>query len=165
MENIKNALNKLYKFSPKVLQLGNEIIDDRIEKLEMKLSIKLPNEFIYLLKKHNGIFLLGVEVFGLGLDFGEMSLDKIYDFEHENVQNSMPNYYFPFSPDGMGNHYCLDLSRIKNNETCPVVFWQWDIDYNFNEVETCNVNFQEWIEEVLIGWAEADYNYDGSEKR
>ncbi|WMW76927.1 SMI1/KNR4 family protein [Flavobacterium sp. 20NA77.7] len=164
MNKVDNILERLYKFSPNILQLGKAIADDRLEILQSNISINLPNDFVYLLKKHNGIFLCGVEILGLGMDFGKSSLDKVYQFEHFEVNNPMPLEYFPFSPDGMGNHYCLDLSKKEGNDSCPIVFWQWDVDYQLNEVETCNSDFLDWMEEVLIGWTENDYNYDGSEK-
>jgi hypothetical protein len=76
----------------------------------------------------------------------------------------MPKYFLPFSPDGYGNHYCLDFSRIKN-EICPIVFWQHDFKYeNLTEVETCNNSFVDWVNEVLIEWTLEEYNYDGTEK-
>ena len=57
-----------------------------------------------------------------------------------------------------------ELSRIEN-EICPIVFWQHDCNYeNISEVETCNKNFVEWINEVMIEWTLGEYNFDGTEK-
>jgi hypothetical protein len=70
----------------------------------------------------------------------------------------MPNFFFPFSPDGQGNHYCLDLSKIQDN-ICPVVFWQWDFEYDdIEDVEVCNTNFADWIDEVMVKWTLKIYN-------
>jgi hypothetical protein len=70
----------------------------------------------------------------------------------------------PFSPDGAGNHYCLNLSKLQNG-LAPVVFWQHDAQYNNeDELETCNPNFYEWVKEVMIDWTCEDTNYDGSDK-
>ena len=76
----------------------------------------------------------------------------------------MPTYFLPFSPDSFGNHYCIDLST-NNDDTCPIIFWQHDFDYeNFTQVETCNLNFTDWVNEVLIEWTLENNNYDGTEK-
>jgi hypothetical protein len=88
-------------------------------------------------------------------------LDNLYRIEHFEVGNPMPLEFFPFSPDGGGNHYCFDLS----NHDDKVYFWQHDYEYaDKTEVECCNNSFYEWIQEVLIDWTLEDYNYDGSEK-
>lgn len=158
------TLEKLYKFSKQLLYLGDSIDEIKVEKFEQRIGYKLPQDYKYVITKHNSIILAGTEIYGLSKDLKENSLDKIYGFEHFNVDNPMPDFYLPFSPDGQGNHYCLDLSKL-NNQLCPVIFWQWDFEYeNFDDVEVCNNNFIEWIEEVMIDWTLNNYNYDGSEK-
>jgi cell wall assembly regulator SMI1 len=165
MENrILNIYNELLKFSNSLLNLETSIIDNRIEDFENNIDYKLPKDFKSLIKKHNGFSLSGTEVYGIGKEFGENSLDKIYAFEHNQVENLMPNFFLPFSPDGYGNHYCIDLSR-NENEICPIVFWQHDCIYEkIIEVETCNADFAEWISEVMIEWTLEEYNYNGTEK-
>lgn len=167
MEIIKrcnNTLEELYKFSADILLLGEPILDSRIEHLESEIGYQLPEDFKYILKKHNGITLAGTEIFGLSPELRGGSLDMIYKFEHFEVENPMPKNFFPFFPDGQGNHYCLDLSKMENG-ICPVIFWQWDFEYeNIEDVEVCNDNFVDWIDEVMIEWTLQIYNYDGSEK-
>ncbi|UZT99053.1 SMI1/KNR4 family protein [Chryseobacterium fluminis] len=164
LEKCDNALQELYKFSEDILYLGEPITASRIEILEQEIGYKLPEEFVYILKKHNGIILCGTEVYGLASELRGRSLDIIYKFEHFEVENPMPVYFFPFSPDGRGNHYCLDLSKAAGG-MCPVVFWQWDFEYNdFDSVEVSNNSFTEWVNEVLIEWTKETYNYDGTEK-
>lgn len=161
---IKATLEELYKFSPEILYLGENIIDSRIEDFEKNIGQILPDDFKYIIKKHNRITLAGTEVYGISSELRGNSLDKIYSFEHSEVENPMPKNFLPFSPDGQGNHYCLDLSKLENN-LCPVVFWQWDFEYeNIEDVEVCNDNFVEWIDEVMIEWTLQTYNYDGTEK-
>lgn len=163
-DRCNQILDELYKFSSEILLLGEEILDTRVEDFEQKIGFKLPEDFKYILKKHNGITLAGTEIFGLSSKFKGNSLDEIYEFEHSEVENTMPNFFIPFSPDGQGNHYCLDLSKLIEG-ICPIVFWQWDFDYeNFEDVEVCNANFTEWIGEVMIEWTLQNYNFDGTEK-
>lgn len=158
------TLHELYKFDGKILDLGPKIFDSRLEKLEEMINNILPEDFKYILKKHNGIDLAGTEIYGLSPELKGNSIDEIYKFEHSEVENPMPEYFLPFSPDGQGNHYCLDLSKLENN-ICPIVFWQWDVEYeSIEEVEVCNSSFTDWIDEVMIQWTLKIYNYDGTEK-
>ncbi|WP_162428204.1 SMI1/KNR4 family protein [Pontibacter pudoricolor] len=160
---IEMILKELYSFSNKILFLGNKITDKRLELFEKKISFDLPLEFKLVLKRHNGFSLAGTAVVGIGEEFKEASLDKLYDFEHLEVGNKMPREFLPFSPDGRGNHYCLDLSK-NNGNTCPVVFWQWDYDYkNKDEIETSNLSFLDWVREVMIEWTLDVYDYEGNE--
>lgn len=164
IEKCNQTLEELYKFSPEILYLGENIIDSRLESLEEEIGYKLPEDFKYIMKKHNGITLAGTQIYGLSAKLKESSLGKIYAFEHSEVENPMPKNFFPFSPDGRGNHYCLDLSKLEAN-VCPVMFWQWDFEYdNLEDVEVSNDNFAEWVNEVMIEWTLQMYNFDGTEK-
>lgn len=71
----------------------------------------------------------GTEVYSLSGEAEGNSLDNIFEFEHYEVENPMPVNFLPFSPDGGGNHYCLDLAR-NSDGICTVVFWQYDFDYD-----------------------------------
>ncbi len=157
-------LNELYKFSETTLSLGPPINDDRLENFEQSLGFRLPSDFKYILKMHNGISLTGTGILGLDKQLRGSSLDEVYKFEHYEVGNPMPAEFLPFSPDGFGNHYCLNLSKFEN-EICPVVFWQHDIIYDdINDVEECNLSLLDWMQEVMIDWTLEDTNYDGSDK-
>jgi len=163
-EKISTTFNELMKFSNSILRIENSITDNRIEIFEEKIGYKLPKDFKYFIEKCNGFTLLCTQVNGIGIEFEESSLDKIYEFEHFEVGNPMPKEYLPFSPDGFGNHYCIDLSNCIN-DICSVVFWQHDFEYkNKTEVETCNESFIDWVNEVMIEWTLDEFNYDGTEK-
>jgi hypothetical protein len=164
ISDCENTFNELSQFSANILSLANSIVDDRLEVFEKEIGYSLPFDFKFFLERSNGFSLLGVEVFGLGSELKGSSLDAIYDFEHRQVYKKMPLHFLPFSDDGRGNHYCLDLHRLTN-QTCSVVFWQHDYDYtSLEEIETCNDSFVSWLKEVMIEWALERYNYDGSEK-
>ncbi len=164
IEKISNTYDELLRFSSSILTLEKPIIDDRIEKFEAEIGYKLPKDFKYFIKQNNGFTLAATQVNGIGNEYRDNSLDRLYSIEHNEVENRMPKEFLPFSADGFGNHYCLDLSRIKN-EFCPVVFWQHDFEYkNITEVETCNESFVSWVSEVMIEWTLEEYNYDGKEK-
>lgn len=158
------VINELVRFSGNLISFGLPIEDDRLELLEQQIGFNLPTDFKFIIKKFNGISLMGTSVLGIGHQFGGASLNAVYHFEHFEASNKMPKNLLAFSPDGRGNHYCLNLSKIRNG-VCPVVFWQWDCNYtNEEEIEVCNGSFIDWIHEVMIGWTLEEYNYDGSEK-
>ncbi len=115
-----------------MLFLGELITDDRLKELEARIGYILPLDFSYILNRHNSFYLFGTEVYGLDEKFGEASIDKVYRFEHEEVGNPMFPDFVAFSPDGGGNHYCFDLSRMQKG-LCPVVFWQHDYSYTDKE--------------------------------
>jgi cell wall assembly regulator SMI1 len=148
----EDTLQELYLFSDELLFLGDPIRDNRLKELETVIGYELPIDFKYILTKHNSISLGGHEVYGLDENFKAASLENVYHFEHVVVENPMFKEFLPFSPDGAGNHYCLDLSKLEDNK-CPVVFWQHDVVYlHKTDVECCNVDFTDWINEVVIGW-------------
>ena len=158
------TLKELQKFSDDLLSLGKTMTDNRLDEFEVIIGYRLPLDFKYILTKHNSFSLAGTQVYGLDENFGGSSLDKVYQFEHEQVGNPMFKELLPFSPDGGGNHYCLDLSKLEN-DICPVVFWQHDYFYSGkDDVETCNNSFVDWINEVVIAWTLEEMNYDGTEK-
>lgn len=165
IERCEQTLEKLYRFSSELLQLGEEDISDlKLEEFEKEIGCKLADDFKYILKKHNGIILAGTEVYSLSDDAEGKSLDNIFTFEHDEVENPMPKNFLPFSPDGRGNHYCLDLAG-NSDGICPVVFWQHDFEYDsIDAVEICNDSFTDWIDEVMVGWTLENYHYDGTEK-
>ena len=164
IEKCNSVISELLKFSEKLTFFGPSISDDRIEVFERQVGYIFPVDFKFILKKYNGISLDGTEVYGIDAELQGCSLDALYEFEHDLADNPMPPMFLPFSPDGFGNHYCLDLSKLSDG-LCPVVFWQHDYSYDsVDEAEICNYSFFEWIKEVMIDWTLQDYNYDGSEK-
>ena len=161
---IENIFSEFNKFSPDIIDLGVAITDNRVEVFEKNNSFTLPTDFKKIIKKHNGFSLMGTQVYGIGEEFRGSSMESVYFFEHFEAINKMPLHFIPFSADGRGNHYCMDISRTIE-ESCPIIFWQSDYIYNsLDEAETCNDSFVEWVQEVVIDWNLEDYNYDGTEK-
>jgi cell wall assembly regulator SMI1 len=164
IEKCNVLLDQLYLFSRDVIYLGESILDNRLEIFEDEIGFELPSDFKYIMKRHNGISLFGTEIIGIDESRKDGSLEAVYKFEHSTSPHKMPKEFLPFSPDGRGNHYCLNLAKIKNG-TSPVVFWQWDYNYgSVDEVEEANKSLLAWIKEVMIDWKLEEYNYDGTEK-
>lgn len=164
IEKVNKILIELKRFSEEILTLEPPLTDlVAVENFEKKYSLKLPNDFKYLLLLHNGIDLMGTTVYGFS---GVENLESNYEYEHFEVIIPQYSYLVPFSPDGAGNFYCFD-TRIQtdNGDSCPVVFWTSNYEYNENDQpEITNSSLVEWIEVVMIGWTLESYSYDGSDK-
>lgn len=162
LKKAETVLFELRKFSPDICYLGNQIKDDRIEVFERNYKINLPADFKFILRQYNSFSVFGTEVYGFGPDLMGESIEQVYKFEHFEVAGPMFKELLPFSPDGFGNHYCLDLSRLYH-EVCPIIFWQHDIEYDsFAPIESCNNSFSDWVQEVMIDWTLEEINYDGT---
>jgi len=154
-KNMISEQVELIKSLPsKFASFGAPVQNIELEKLEEELRIKLPKDFKDFYSMINGFSFMGAMVYPLlARESNELKEDlkRIYSREHEEVVNPMPKFYFPFSPNGRGDHYCLDLSKTKDNsEVCPIVFWQWD--YTFfhpNDIEVTHNSFTFWLQELL----------------
>jgi len=162
--SINEVIEELLLFSDKIITLKGPANQESIIAFETEHNTKLPEDYIELVRKINGLSLMGTIVYGVGEETWEFSLNKNFKYEHEEVANPMYDYLIPFSPDGGGNHYCFDTSSIDNN-SCNVIFWQHDYTYTVDDSpEVTNPSFTEWIKEVVIDWVLEEYNYDGSQK-
>jgi hypothetical protein len=162
--NIHDIIKELEQFSRTILFLGLPGNLDYSQEFEEKYNLRLPKDYKTLLQKYNGVTLMGTSVYGIKTAENPFSLHECYVFEHYNVQNVMPLYLVPFSPDGRGNHYCFD-TRFHNDDSCRVLFWQHDYAYSAEDTpEVSNDSFTEWMQEVMIDWTLEDYNYDGTPK-
>lgn len=160
---LSELIGILKKFSTSMIEMYDPIEPVILKHFEERYKLILPTELEELLLLHNGINLMGTEIYGITSFSNRYDLKKCYEFEHE-VGNKMPLFYLPFSPDGYGNHYCFDLSS-KSSKEKPIIFWQHDCLYSLKEEpEVVNNNLNDWIKEVMIDWTLDDYNYDGTEK-
>lgn len=149
---IEAVSQKLMEFPDRVLDRGTPITDNRVEAFEHAIGFTLTDEFKFLVKRHNPASVSGTGIFGFGQEFGGSAFEKMYTMVTATYQDFIPKTVVPFSPDGAGNYYCLDLSR-RQGETCPVVFYQLNFLYeNLEDIETCHPSFAAWVSDVMIGW-------------
>ena len=161
--NIKSVINELNKFSNKMLTTSPPSSESSIKKAEAELGLKLPNDYLDFIKTYNGINLQGIEVFGIK-DYNNSlkNLQELYFYEHRMNIFQMPPELIPFSPDGFGNHYCFDSSKITKN-SMEIIFWQSGYEYTkFDTPELVNSSFLEWLKEVVIDWTLEEYDYNGN---
>ncbi len=162
MDTIDIVIDEILKFSTMVLTVMDGVTEDKISAFELKYSLVLPNDYKTFLKRANGLVLIGTTVYGVYDESVYMSLGRAFNIEHCEVDNEMPIYLIPFSPDGGGNHYCFDSTRC-DGESCKIVFWQHNLSYSKeNPPETVNNSFSEWAKEVLVDWTLEDYDHNGN---
>lgn len=161
MATINELVQQLELFSAELIELRPPINEAKIGEFEGKFALTLPVDYKAFLKLHNGLSLIGLIIYGIDDESVRFSLEDAYNFEHHQVDNPIPEYLVPFSPDGGGNHYCFDL-RTHNLESCEIIFWQHDLMYNDdNKPEVVNESFADWMKEVVIDWTLEDYDYSG----
>jgi hypothetical protein len=161
MKIIEDLLEELYKFSIDISTF-NEPLEDETPLLEFekKYNIKLPKDYKYLLSKHDGIGLMGDDVSGFK---GNNDLVADYEFEHFESGNPQYSYLVPFSPDGFGNCYCFDTSKIKGN-SCPIIFWDHELEYTETDPpEIDSESFSDWLKQRFINETLENYDYEGNE--
>jgi cell wall assembly regulator SMI1 len=164
MKSIDELIEKLNLFSNELIEFNGPISAEEIAATEKAIGYVLPMDYKAFLSIHNGIALMGVTIYGIKDRYNQFSLLDAYYYEHESVGNVMFKYLIPFSPDGLGNHYCFD-ARTNNTFSCEIKFWQHDIIYNeLIQPEKVNSSFSEWVEEVLIDWTLGDYDFKGNPK-
>jgi cell wall assembly regulator SMI1 len=162
MDTIYSVINEILKFSTRVLTVKDGVTEGEIRAFEEKYNLNLPNDYKTFLKRTNGLDLMGAIVYGINDESVYMSLDRAFKIEHYEVDNEMPIYLIPFSPDGGGNHYCFDSTRC-DGESCKVIFWQHNRSYTEeNPPEMVNDSFAAWAKEVLVDWTLEDYDYNGN---
>jgi cell wall assembly regulator SMI1 len=127
--------------------LGSDVGDEQIQQCEARLGVVLPESYRRFLREftyaHWPDTIYGISP-GLlpGLDL----VQKTEKLRHSGRPN-LPQYLVPFSPDGWGNHYCLDTSQLRQGE-CPVVFWNHERDQDQQPQQT-QATFVDWLDEAI----------------
>ena len=162
MNTIAIVIEEILKFSSRVLTITDGVTEVEIKAFEEKYNLNLPGDYKTFLEKTNGLDLMGTIVYGIYDESTTMSLGRAFNIEHYEVDNEMPTYLIPFSPDGGGNHYCFDATR-GDGVSCKVVFWQHNLLYSKESPpKTVNNSFTEWAKEVLVDWTLEDYDHNGN---
>jgi cell wall assembly regulator SMI1 len=148
-------------YSDGLLDLNPPASDDEIEELTNTLGVELPEDFIQVLKIHNGQkgeaawlfdsqeFLSTkriIEEFNIWKNLLETELQGKVSTPDDGVKNDWYNInWIPFTSDGCGDHYCLDLSPNSTGISGQVItLW-----YESSEREIVSLSFSQWFEEYL----------------
>lgn len=148
-------------YSDGLIDLNPPATDYEIEELTKILGVELPNDFLDVLRIHNGQkgesawlfdsqeFLSThriIEKFNTWKNLLNTQFQGKSSTPDEGVKNDWWNTnWIPFTSDGCGDHYCLDLSPT-NTGTKGQIITLW---YESSEREIVAPSFSLWFEEYV----------------
>ena len=148
-------------YSDGLIDLNPPATDYEIEELTKILGVELPNDFLNVLRTHNGQkgesdwlfdsqeFLSThriIEEFNTWKNLLNTQFQGKSSTPDEGVKNDWWNTnWIPFTSDGCGDHYCLDLSPT-NTGTKGQIITLW---YESSEREIVAPSFSLWFEEYV----------------
>ena len=148
-------------YSDGLIDLNPPATDYEIEELTKILGVELPNDFLDVLRIHNGQkgesawlfdsqeFLSThriIEEFNTWKNLLDTQLQGKISTPDEGVKNDWWNTnWIPFTSDGCGDHYCLDLSPTDAGIKGQIItLW-----YESSEREVVAPSFSLWFEEYV----------------
>ena len=162
---IINLITEVQKYSSEISSFNPGVDIKKISELEQNLGYKLPNSFKNFLSKCNGFSIFGDQIYGIHNDDKNIDLLSNYLFEKNEAKNPIFDYLLPITPDGFGNHYCLNLNTVtESGEECKVVFWQHDFEYDKTDLPDIDTETFEMFFIEMMDNLKHEINYDGSEK-
>jgi hypothetical protein len=129
-----------------------------IDQCEERLGVRLSNSYRWFLREF-GIGCFPEEIYGI--HHGPLpgfKLEYHTHAEQHECEPPLPHHLVPFSPDGWGNHYCLDTSRLSEGE-CPVVFWNHEKGEG-QQPERTHPTFLDWLEEKALEVAAEEHEQE-----
>lgn len=123
--------------------VGTGAGEPAIEAAENALGVRFPPGYRTFLRK------LGVthwprEIYGISETNSRYSnVVQNTLSERTEVEPELPPHLVALSPDGWGNHYCLDTSNPAGGE-CPVVFWNHELEADQNP-KVVSPGFLDWL--------------------
>jgi cell wall assembly regulator SMI1 len=138
--------NSIITFTDKECGRGAELPE--IANGEQILGVTFPESYRNFLSDVGWARFAHEQVFGIGSDVpAHLDLVRITLAERSEFEPRMPPHLIPIMNDGMGNHYCLDTSVMKNQE-CPVIFW--DHEQTSKQIpERAADTFDAWLIDLL----------------
>ena len=148
-------------YSDGLVDLNPPATDAQIEELNSTIGVDLPKDFISVLRIHNGQkgesawlfdsqeFLSTtriIEEFNIWKNLLADELQGKISTPDDGVKNDWWNInWIPFTSDGCGDHYCLDLSPTDTGTKGQVItLW-----HELPEREIVACSFSQWFEEYV----------------
>ena len=148
-------------YSDGLIDLNPPATDYEIEELTKILGVELPNDFLDVLRIHNGQkgesawlfdsqeFLSTqriIEEFNIWKNLLETKLQGKVSVADDGVKNEWWNInWIPFTSDGCGDHYCLDLSPTSSGTKGQIITLWYELD----EREIVSQSFSLWFKEYV----------------
>lgn len=123
---------------------GRGASEEEIGAAERALGLTFPKNYRAFLRRFGWGGAEGLEVYGLGRDVPSyLDVVALTQSERTEMTPRLRDGLLPILNDGFGNHYCLDLTRVRGDD-CPVVLW--DHTQGAAEVpEEVSGSFVDWI--------------------
>jgi hypothetical protein len=165
MNELFKIVSEIKKFKGSLYSFFQPTNEGNLIEFEKTIKYVLPNDYKNFLLFSNGAIILLELIYGINTEDKQFDGFSSYFFETEEAGNPMPKYLLPISPNGRGDHECLDLSTLtETKESCNIVFWQHDYAYDEEDKPRLVANsFYDYLLEIINDYLE-DHNYDGTEK-
>lgn len=140
MSKIQSLINHIKVHAPDK-SLGGSASTVSIRGVEAQLGVQLPDDFKEFLQAF-GASSWPEMIYGIS---SRQGFDIVYQTNWERIEAAppLPEHIIPFSPDGWGNHYCLDTASHGT-----VIFWNHE-DTAEQAVEMTHESFTVWLEDAL----------------
>jgi cell wall assembly regulator SMI1 len=118
----------------------------QIGEAEATLGVKFPRSYRWFLLTY-GAMSGAEDIYGVSHNLPDyLSLVQNVLAERTQFEPHIPHSLIPVSPDGSGNHYCIDTARMVKGEA-PIIFWDHESDNT--DLETTHATFADFLEEIL----------------
>ena len=165
-KGIDEVIGVLKTFPSRMLGWNAPVEVGLINRFESIFSVKLPDDYKYLLGITNGFYLGGSDILGIIDEEKKYDLFMAYQIEHFEVIVPQYKHLIPFSPDGGGNFYCFD-TRVETNggSSNQIVFWYSNYEYSESDPpEITHQSLADFIKNWIIALTLKSYDYNGYKK-
>jgi len=154
-------------YSDGLLDLNPPASDDEIEELTKVLGVELPEDFISVLKIHNGQkgekawlfdsqeFLSThriIDEYNIWKNLQKTKLQGKVSLPDDGVKNDWWNTsWIPFTSDGCGDHYCFDLNPNSVGTKGQIITLWFESPEREIVASSFSLWFKEYLEELNSG--------------
>jgi hypothetical protein len=126
---------------------GRPAPEEDIRQAEEALGVSFPDSYCWFLMEFGAAewpqLIYGVRTG----NWTWADLVRLTKESRQALNAPIPLHLLPFSPDGWGNDYCMDTSRLVEGE-CPVVFWNHENGED-QIPDTVFAGFLDWLEDAI----------------
>ena len=146
--SINKMINRITSLSDK--KCGSGATDREIDDAERSVGVRFPKSYKAFLSRFGWARICGDPLFGVGTSVpSEYELTETTRCERHEAHPHIPHHLVPIMNDGAGNNFCLDTSRLQDDE-CPVVFWDHEHEDGPDQTpEDVSPSFDRWLIDLI----------------
>lgn len=132
-------------------ECGGGASDQEIADAERAIGVRFPQSYKAFLLRFGWAEFYCDTLYGLGADVPlGFTLVRNALCERHEAHPHIPLHLIPIMNDGAGNNYCLDTSRLHDDE-CPVVFWDHEHEDGPDQSpEQVSPSFDRWLIDRIV---------------